>query len=95
MEIEFTGELFYWRGPAPFYFIAVPQEESDKIKPIAKFITYGWGVIPAYIKIGDTALKTALFPKDGKYLVPVKSDLRKAELLEEGDQVTVQLEIKI
>ena len=93
MIIEFDGDIIYWRGPAPWYFVAVPAEESSEIKEISTMVTYGWGVIPVQVHIGATEFKTSLFPKDGYYLVPVKASVRKAEKLDEGDNVTVQLEI--
>jgi len=34
-----------------------------------------------------------MFPKDGRYIVLVKASVRKAENLEEGDSVTVRLEV--
>ena len=94
MIIEFTGDIIYWRGPAPWYFVAVPAEESSELKEISNLVTYGWGVIPVQVRIGDTKFKTSLFPKDGYYLVPIKASVRKAEKLDEGDNVTVQLEIE-
>jgi len=27
MVFEFTGPLWYWRGPPPFYFITLPPAE--------------------------------------------------------------------
>ena len=93
MIIEFSGEIIYWRGPAPWYFVAVPAEPSHELKAISSFVTYGWGVIPVQVRIGSTDWKTSLFPKDGYYLVPIKASVRKAEKLEEGDTVTVQLEV--
>ncbi|MCC6803418.1 MAG: DUF1905 domain-containing protein [Anaerolineae bacterium] len=93
MNIEFDGEILFWRGPAPWYFVAVPEAQSRDIKGISEFVTYGWGVIPVRVRIGRTEFKTSLFPKDGLYLVPVKANVRKAEKLEEGDTVTVRLEI--
>lgn len=93
MIIEFDDEIFYWRGPSPFYFVTVPAEPSSDIKAIANRVTYGWGVIPVQAQIGETIWKTSLFPKDGLYLVPIKASVRKAEQLEEGDRVFVHLEI--
>ena len=58
-------------------------------------MTYGWGMIPVRARIGKTTWKTSLFPKDGRYIVPLKTSVRKAERIEEGDTVTVQLEIEI
>lgn len=93
MNIEFDGEIIFWRGPAPWYFVVMPEEESRELKAISNFVTYGWGVIPAQVRIGGTEWQTSLFPKDGRYLIPVKASIRKAEKLEEGDIVSVQLEV--
>lgn len=94
MNIEFKGEIWFWRGPAPWFFVTVPAEQSRDIKDISGFVTYGWGVIPARVRIGKTEWKTSLFPKDDRYIVPIKVSVRQAEKLEEGDQVTVRLEIR-
>lgn len=95
MNIEFNGKIWYWRGPAPWYFVTVPAEQSRDLKAILGLVTYGWGMIPVDVRIGKTGWKTSMFPKDGSYIVPVKASIRKAENLEEGDTVTVQLEVRL
>ena len=92
-EIEFSGKIWQWRGPAPFYFVTVPEEESNELKALSKMVTYGWGMIPVNAKIGETKFKTSLFPKDGSYVVPIKSEVRKKEKLSEGDIVTIKLKL--
>lgn len=94
MNIEFNGKIWYWRGPAPWYFVTVPVEQSRDLKEISGFVTYGWGMIPVHVRIGETEWETSLFPKDSCYIVPIKANVRKAERLEEGDQVTVRLEVR-
>ncbi len=93
MEFEFNGKIWFWRGPAPFFFVTMPEEQSHDLKAISSAVTYGWGVIPVRVQIGNTEWKTSLFPKDGLYLVPIKASVRKAEHLEEGDDVTIRLEV--
>jgi hypothetical protein len=93
MSLEFTEKLFYWKGPAPFYFITVPEEMSQDIKAVSKLVTYGWGVIPVSVQIGETTFTTSLFPKGKCYLVPVKDKVRRAEKLSEGDDIMVRLEV--
>lgn len=93
MHIEFLEKIFIWRGPAPWFFVTVPEHPSRDLKAISSLVTYGWGVIPVHVRIGGTEYTTSLFPKDGRYLVPVKASVRKAEGLQEGDMVTVRLEI--
>jgi hypothetical protein len=95
IELEFSGEIIHWRGPAPFFFVPVPEEESRDIKAISNDVTYGWGVIPVTVQIGKTEFKTSLFPKGELYLVPLKVVVRNAEKLEEGDNVTVKLHIEL
>ena len=94
MHIEFKDKIWFWKGPAPWFFVTVPEKQSRDLKAISGIVTYGWGVIPVHVRIGDTEWKTSLFPKDGRYLVPIKASVRKAENLEEGDRVTVQLEVR-
>lgn len=93
MNIEFSAKIWFWRGPSPFYFVTVPEEQSRDLKAIVSLVTYGWGMIPATVRIGKTEWKTSLFHKDGYYIVPIKAGVRKAENLEEGDEVTLQLEV--
>jgi hypothetical protein len=50
-------------------------------------------VIPVRVRIGQTEFQTSLFRKDDRYIVPIKAGVRKAENLEEGENVTVWLEV--
>ena len=93
MIIDFEGEIIYWRGPSPFLFVAVPEELSRDLKTISAVVTYGWGVIPAQVRIGMTEWKTSLFPKGGLYFVPIRMSVQKSEDLEVGDRVVVRLEV--
>jgi Domain of unknown function (DUF1905) len=93
MSLEFSGKIIYWKGPSPFYFVTIPAKISKDIKAVSKLVTYGWGVIPVGVQIGETEWETSLFPKDDRYLVPIKASVRKTEQLEEGDKVTVRLEV--
>ena len=91
MDLQFSGDVFQWRGPAPYYYVAVPDEESADIQEASALLTYGWGVIPVRVRIGETVWETSLFPKDGRYLVPLKDVVRHAEGIGDGDTVAVQL----
>lgn len=95
MIVEFDGEIWYWRGPAPFHFVTVPEQQSANLKGISGIVTYGWGMIPVFARIGKTEWKTSLFPKNGAYIVPLKDSVRDLENLEVGDLVTVRLEVRV
>ncbi|HET9346245.1 MAG TPA: DUF1905 domain-containing protein [Candidatus Limnocylindrales bacterium] len=93
MTFEFSGEVFLWKGPSPYHFVTVPEAECREIKAASSAVSYGWGVIPVSARIGDTSWTTSLFPKDGRYLVPLKDWVRQAEGLELGDVTTIRLSI--
>ena len=94
MKLEFSGKIWFWKGPAPWFFVTVPAKLSRDINAISRIVTYGWGMIPVHVRIGKTEWETALWPKDGRYIVPIKASVRKAEKLEVDDKVTVQLEVR-
>jgi hypothetical protein len=93
MEFEFSSTLIEWRGPAPFVFAPVPPEVAEEIKSIASRVTYGWGVIPVTLTLGETKVTTSLFPRQGSYLVPIKIVIQRAEGVTIGDEVSVKLTI--
>jgi hypothetical protein len=95
MDLEFRGDVWFWRGPSPFHFVTVPEDECVELEAASKLVTYGWGMIPVTAQIGGTEWTTSLFPKDGRYLVPVKDAVRRAETLDVGDTVTVRLAVDI
>lgn len=94
MTLEFSGPVWHWAGPAPWYFVTVPAEQCRDLHAASKFVTYGWGMLPVRVRIGGTEWTTSLFPKDERYIVPVKASVRRAEQLQEGDEVTVRLELR-
>jgi hypothetical protein len=95
VDLVFAGRLIEWRGPPPYYFVPVPDEESENIREVAAMATYGWGVIPVEARIGEIAFTTSLFPKDGGYLLPLKNAVRKPHGLTAGDPVTVEMTVRI
>ncbi|AWS44150.1 DUF1905 domain-containing protein [Streptosporangium sp. 'caverna'] len=95
MNLEFSGEMWFWKGPAPWHFITVPDEECGELETASRLVTYGWGMIPVTAQIAGTTWKTSLFPKDGRYVVPVKAWVRKDEGLELGDMVKVRLAVDV
>ena len=92
MDFAFTGRVIEWRGPAPFYFIETPAKYTDEIKAIAADKSYGWGVVHCMISIRSYTFKTALFPKQGHYLIPLKIAVSTALGIELGNTVKVELD---
>lgn len=91
MTLDFDGVVWEWRGPAPYHFVSVPDDECAELQEAAAFVTYGWGMIPVTVTIGETEWTTSLWPKDGGYVVPLKDRIRRAEGIELDDVVSVRL----
>ena len=92
MEIEFSGELVEWRGPAPYHFVPLPPDEADLVDEVKADVVY-WGVVPVRARIGATAFTTSMFPREETWFLPVKDAVRRAEQLELGDVVDVRLQV--
>ncbi len=92
-DFVIKGEIFEWRGPAPFHFVRINPKDGSVIKAQARMLSYGWGVIPVHGLLGKSEFSTTLFPKDGTYLVPIKDILFKSERLKLGDKVTINLNL--
>lgn len=92
MEIEFSGELVEWRGPAPYYFVPLPPDEADLVDEVKAEVVY-WGVVPVRARIGDTDFTTSMFPREDTWFLPVKDAVRRAEGIGLGEVVGVRLRV--
>ena len=95
LDLEFEGEVVHWRGPSPYHFVAIPEDECRDIQAVSTLVTYGWGVIPVRAELGATIWTTSLFPRKGRYLLPVRDQVRIAEEIEVGQTVRVRLVIEL
>lgn len=93
MRFSFSGVVFEWRGPAPFYFVAAPPQVAKEIEAVKRELSYGWGVVPATITLGSVSAKTSLIPREGGFLVPLKDSVRKPNSIQVGDEVKLTVEI--
>lgn len=94
MEIEFSGEVVEWRGPAPFHFVRLPLDAADLVDEVKAEVVY-WGVVPVRARIGGTGFTTSMFPREGTWFLPVKDAVRRAEGVVLGDVVGVRLVVDV
>jgi hypothetical protein len=92
MEMEFSGELVEWRGPAPYHFVPLPPDEADLVAEVKAEVVY-WGVVPVHARIGRTDFTTSMFPREGTWFLPVKDAVRRAEQVGLGEVVSVRLRV--
>ncbi len=93
-QFDFEARVFHWRGPSPYFFVAVPPRHVDDLRLAAKLVTYGWGMIPVAARICDAAFNTSLWPKDGTYVLPLKDAVRHQTNITAGDVVAVQMDVR-
>jgi hypothetical protein len=89
-ELQFEGPVVEWRGPPPYFFVRVPDEEGEDVKLAAKGLEY-WGQVPVVAQIHGVEFRTAMWNKDGRYLLPVRADVRREAGVELDDVVAVAL----
>jgi len=66
--------------------------DSEDVKEFARGLVY-WGQVPVIVTIGKTEFTTAMWPKDGRYLVPIKVAVQRAEKIRVGARVRVRLRV--
>jgi hypothetical protein len=95
MAYEFRAELWRWPGDAAWIFATLPTEVADDIEDDATSEPRGFGSRRVEVSIGGTTWRTSIFPdaKAGSFLLPVKKDVRRREGIDEGDEVSVRLEL--
>ncbi len=92
-RFEISGTVIEWRGPAPFYFLPTPQEVTNEIELYKRELSYGWGVIPAKVTVGQITITTSLIPRDGSFFIPLKDAIRRPNQVQAGDVVSLVLEL--
>jgi hypothetical protein len=95
MEMTVSGPMIEWRGPAPFWFLPFPDDDSAMIDELKSMLTYGWGCIPVSVRIGRTTFTTSIMPKDGLYLIPLKVAVRTAEGIVPDVPVTARVSFEM
>lgn len=79
-----TAKVIHWRGPSPYFFAVLPVSVGTEIAKVAPALSYGWGAIAATITTQRLEWQTAIFPKDGTYIVPLKKAVREQLAVDAG-----------
>ncbi|WP_054056287.1 DUF1905 domain-containing protein [Alloactinosynnema sp. L-07] len=98
MMVVFDAELWEWdaRRADSWVFVSLPVDVSDEIRDIADVSPRrGFGSVRVRVGIGASTWTTSIFPDAarGRYVLPVKRAVRKAEALDPGDTASVTVEL--
>jgi hypothetical protein len=93
IKYEFIAKPWQYSGPGSWHFVSLPNALSQEIRNALKSEEEGWGRLKATAKIGNSEWKTAIWfdTKMGTYLLPLKAEIRKKEILKIGTAVKTVL----
>lgn len=91
-EYAFTAELWEYGAEASWFFVTVPEQDSDEIAELAERRP-GFGSVRVRVTVGTSDWSTSLFPSKelSAYILPVKRRIREREAISAGDLVRVEL----
>ena len=93
MSYAFEAPLWLWeaRRTDAWTFVSLPTELADEVLDLVGDRARGFGSVRVEVTVGGTVWRTSIFPSSDTYVLPVKKAVRRAESLEVGDPVRVQL----
>ena len=94
--MTFSAELWLYPGKGGWHFVTLPIEIADEIRARTAAQRRGFGSVRVKVTLGKTNWETSVFPdtKSSSYVLPVKAEARRREGVEDGDTVTVALELR-
>ena len=94
IELQFTAQLWEYKGEAPWVFVTLPVEDADVIAERVPN-RRGFGSVKVMVVIGESEWSTSVFPdkESGSFVMPVKRAIRDAEGLSIGDPVEITIVI--
>lgn len=91
----FSAALWLWdfEGGTAWVFVTLPEEASAAIANAPRPPKPGFGSIRVDVTLGGSRWSTSIFPdsKVGRYILPIKKAVRKAEGIDVDDTVEVTL----
>jgi len=100
-ELTFTASLWRWAArqetadPSAWCFVTLPPEVSDEVRLLAGE-PRGFGSVRVRVSAGASLWDTSVFPdgESGCFVLPVKKAVRVAEGVDDGDALTVTLQVR-
>jgi hypothetical protein len=96
LRFAFTSDLFEWNSTATsWFFVHMPADQSAELREQMDGLTNGFGSIRVEVTVGEITWRTSVFPNSDtkQYMLPMKKQVRKANDLEPGDPVDVELRV--
>lgn len=91
--VSFDAELWRHDGSAAWFFVTAPPTATAEIDERSPFPRAGFGSVKVEATIGSSTWCTSVFPGSDGFVLPVKKQIRKAQAIDDGDVVRVELHI--
>lgn len=89
---KLTAKLWIYPGMSAWHFLSIDKKTTKIIKSLSSHLRRGFGSVKVSVRIGHSKWLTSIFPtKEGEYLLPIKSGVRKAEHLTVNKKVTFEI----
>ncbi len=97
VRYEFEGKVWFYLNPNAVYFVSLPGEMSAEILDLVGTDLNPWGSVPCEVTIDDFTWESSMFPRRerGCYDLPLNARVRKRLRLEEGQVVSVTIEVPL
>ena len=93
---EVTTEVLRYPGITGWHYVTLPTDIVEDIRGRFGNSARAFGSLAVSVEVGHSTWSTSLFYDNNtdSYLLPLKSNIRKQEHIDEGDTVTVRLAVK-
>jgi len=102
-RVAFTAPLLIWTNESEnssMAYVRIPGQTAEDIRAhelmrrLELGKRRGFGSVKVVVHLGEHSWNTSVFPqKDGTWFCPIKVQYRRAEGLEEGDPVSLELDL--
>jgi Domain of unknown function (DUF1905) len=95
IPFDFEANLWKAGGNSGWHFVSLPIALSQEIRHLFQKEEEGWGRLPVLACINDHEWETAIWfdTKNNRYLLPLKSEIRKKKNIQVGDTLFIRLKI--
>lgn len=95
MIYRFRAAVWLHTGEAAWHFLTLPTDVADEIDLLTEADRRGFGSVRVEVTIGSSTWRSSIFPDTSSesFVLPVKKPVRRAEGIDDGDEVAVVLEL--
>jgi hypothetical protein len=88
------GKVWRYPGAGGWFFVNTGPKVAEEIRFCEELVKVGWRYIKVRAEVGRTRWETTLFPtREKDFLLALKGEVRRAEGIEEGDEVKVRFTV--